>query len=273
MTTLYIVATPIGNLEDISIRALRVLREVGLIAAEDTRTTRKLLNRYDIKQTLTSYNEHNRAAKIPKIMETLKTKSVAVVSEAGTPEISDPGYELVLEVIRSGVPVVPIPGPSAVVASLSASGLPPKGFTFLGFLPRRKGEKRRLLDSLKIQPYTLVVFESPQRLHASLLEILEVLGDRDIAVCRELTKLHEEIFRGTVAQALAHFSEPRGEFTLVIEGAGHEEATGDQELAKAELMRLKLQGLRAKEAVPVVSRAVGIPRREVYRLWLKIGSP
>ena len=273
MTTLYIVATPIGNLEDISLRALRVLREVGLIAAEDTRTTRKLLNRYDIKQTLTSYNEHNRAAKIPKLMETLKTKSVALVSEAGTPEISDPGYELVLEAIKSGVPVVPIPGPSAVVASLAASGLPPGGFMFLGFLPRRKGQRRRLLDSLRSQTYTLVAFEAPHRLHASLQEILEALGDRDIAVCRELTKVHEEIFHGNVAQALAHFSEPRGEFTLVIGGAGEEEVGGDVEWAKEELRRLKLQGLKAKEAVPVVSRAAGVPRREVYRLWLEIGSP
>jgi len=200
MAVLYIVATPIGNLEDITLRALRVLREVGLIAAEDTRTTRKLLNRYDITTPLTSYHEHNRAAKIPILMEALETKDVALVSEAGMPGISDPGYELILEAISAGVPIVPIPGASAVTSSLAISGLPAGEFLFLGFLPRRKGERRDLLESLVEQPYTIVLFEAPHRLQGSLEDVLAVLGDRDIAVCRELTKVHEEVFRDTVSR-------------------------------------------------------------------------
>ncbi len=275
MAVLYIVATPIGNLEDITLRALRVLREVGLIAAEDTRTTRKLLNRYDITTPLTSYHEHNRAAKIPILMEALETKDVALVSEAGMPVISDPGRELVLEAISAGVPIVPILGASAVTSSLAISGLPAGEFLFLGFLPRRKGERRDLLESLVEQPYTIVLFEAPHRLQGSLEDVLAVLGDRDIAVCRELTKVHEEVFRDTVSQALAHFSNPRGEFTLVIGGAPPSKAVRDPakdiEQARDELGRLKSQGLKAREAVALVARALGLPRRDVYKLWLDIG--
>ena len=274
MGALYIVATPIGNLEDITLRALRVLAEVGLIAAEDTRTTRKLLSHYGIRTPLTSYHEHNRAAKIPFLLEALRTKDVALVSEAGMPGISDPGYELVLEAIKASVAVVPVPGPSAVTASVSASGLPAEPFLFLGFLPRHKGKRRRLLESLKAQPYTIVAFEAPHRLRGSLEDALAILGDRNVAVCRELTKVYEEVFRGTLARSLEHFHDPRGEFTLVLEGAPAVEASSmDLEQVKDELRRLKAQGIKAKEAIGMVTQAHGVSRRDAYRLWLNAESP
>ena len=273
MSTLYIVGTPIGNMEDITLRALRVLREVGLIAAEDTRTTRKLLSRYDIKTPLTSYHDHNRAAKIPVLMEALDTKDVALVSDAGMPAISDPGYELVLAAVKAGVSVVPVPGPSAVTSSLAISGLPAEGSLFLGFLPRRKMARRRLLESIRACPYTMVAFEAPHRIRGSLEDMLELLGDRSVAVCRELTKLYEEVFRGTVSQALSHFGEPRGEFTIVIGGASPPETAGDPDWAKSELQRLKGRGLRAREAVSAVVGQSGLPRRDLYKLWLEIESP
>ena len=270
MPVLYIVATPIGNLEDVTLRALRVLGEVGLIAAEDTRTTRRLLSHYGIKTPLTSYHEHNRGMKIPLLMEALKTKDVALVSEAGMPGISDPGYELVLEAIQEEVRVVPLPGASAVTTALAVSGLPTEGFLYLGFLARRKGERRQLLESSRTQLHTIVAFEAPHRLLSSLGDVLAALGDRQIAVCRELTKVYEEVFRGTVSQALAHFSNPRGEFTLVIAGAPSTGQDVDPDWASDELRRLKDQGLKAREVVALVAQASGLPRREVYRLWLGI---
>ena len=272
MGVLYIVATPIGNLEDITLRALRVLREVDLIAAEDTRTTRKLLNHYDIKAHLTSYHEHNRQVKIPILMQALETKDIALVSEAGMPGISDPGYELVLEAANAGVSVVPIPGASALTASLAVSGRSPGTVLFLGFLPRSKKERWRTLEPLKSQPYTIVAFESPHRLHSSLEDVVKVLGDRDVTVCRELTKVHEEVFRGKVSQAMSHFTEPRGEFTLVIGGGRPAENTGDFDKARAELRSLKDRGVKAKEAVALVAGAYDIPRRDAYRLWIETKS-
>jgi len=218
MPCLYIVATPIGNLEDISFRALRVLREVGLIAAEDTRRTRNLLKAYDIKTPMTSYHEHNKKAKLPYLLSRLEREDVALVCDAGMPVVSDPGYELVAGAIEREVPIVTVPGPSVVTAAIASSGLPASEFIFLGFLPRRKGPRRRLLEAIKLEPRTIVAFESPHRVVEAMKDILGVLGDRRIAVCRELTKLHEEIFRGRVTEAIDHFAEPRGEFTLVIEG-------------------------------------------------------
>ena len=252
-----------------------MLGEVGLIAAEDTRTTRKLLNHYNIKTRCTSYHDHNREIKIPVLLEALATKDVALVSEAGTPQISDPGYELVHEAIKAGVKIVPIPGASAVTACLPVCDLRAKGTLFLGFLPRRKGERRHLLESLTTQSYTIVAFEAPHRLRGSLEDALAVLGDREIAVCREMTKVHEEVFRGTLSQSLTHFSNPRGEFTLVIGGAPHTEAIRDQGWAQDELTRLKRQGVKAREAVAVVARETNTSKKEVYRLWLAVdlGSP
>jgi 16S rRNA (cytidine1402-2'-O)-methyltransferase len=217
---LYVVATPIGNLEDITLRALRVLGEVQLIAAEDTRTARKLLNRYNISTRLTSYFEHNKRMKMPVLLEFLETQDIALISEAGMPGISDPGYELIKAAIEADVQVVPVPGSSAVTTALAVSGLPSDQFVYLGFLPRKKGEKRTLLASVSEEPRTLICFESPYRIQDSLLAMLEKLGDRNAAVCRELTKLHEEVFRGPLSTAVEHFKKPRGEFTVVIQGTG-----------------------------------------------------
>ena len=270
MPTLYLVATPIGNLEDVTLRALRILRDVSLIAAEDTRTTRKLLSHHGIKARLTSYHEHNKAQKIPHILSALEQGDVAVVSEAGMPAVSDPGVDLVAAALAAGVSVVAVPGPSAVVTALAVSGLPTRQFTYIGFLPRRPGERRRLLSGLAAESRTIVALESPHRLLASLTDLLTVLGDRRIAVCRELTKLHEEVFRGRISEALAHFGEPRGEFTLVIErAAGAEEAPLDEAAVHQELRRLGEQGLGARRAVDEVALRFGLPRREAYRLWLR----
>jgi 16S rRNA (cytidine1402-2'-O)-methyltransferase len=218
MPILYVVATPIGNLEDISLRSLRILREVGLIAAEDTRKTRHLLNAYDIETPLTSYHEHSRKAKLDHLLGHLGKEDLALVSEAGMPGLSDPGYDLVVSAIDRGISVVPIPGPSAVVTALVISGLPTDQFVYVGFLPRRKGQRQRLLGSICDEPRTIVAFESPHRLRGALADIEEILGDRRVSVCRELTKVHEEVFRGRVSQAREHFAQPRGEFSLVIEG-------------------------------------------------------
>ncbi len=272
MGSLYLVATPIGNLEDISRRALRILSEVGLVAAEDTRRTRKLLTAYDIKKPIVSYHEHNKLARLDYILDSLKGGDVALVSDAGTPGMSDPGYELVSAAIGEGVPVVPVPGPSVVITALVVSGLPTGRFSYLGFLPRRVGERRRVLESVMEETGAIVILEAPHRLGAALSAILEVLGDRRLAVCRELTKLHEEVFRGKVSEALAHFSEPRGEFTLVV--AGREE-TAKPELTQeieSELTRLRREGLSAKEATGRLARETGLARKELYRAWLKLKS-
>ncbi len=218
MPVLYVIATPIGNLEDISLRALRLLQEVRLIAAEDTRTTRHLLNAHNIKTPLTSYHEHSKRAKLDYLLNYLEKEDLALVSEAGMPGLSDPGYELIVAAIERGISVVPIPGPSAVITALVVSGLPTDQYLYLGFLPRRKGQRQRLLSTVVDEPRTIVAFETPHRLRESLIDIEEIFGNRRLSVCRELTKVHEEIFRGRVSQAREHFREPRGEFSLVIEG-------------------------------------------------------
>jgi 16S rRNA (cytidine1402-2'-O)-methyltransferase len=218
MPILYVIATPIGNLEDISLRALRLLQEVKLIAAEDTRTTRHLLNAHNIKTPLTSYHEHSKRAKLDYLLNYLEKEDLALVSEAGMPGLSDPGYELITAAIERGISVVPIPGASAVITALVVSGLPTDQFIYIGFLPRRKGQRQRLFSSIVDEPRTIVAFETPHRLSKALNDIEEILGNRRLSICRELTKVHEEIFRGRVSQAREHFVEPRGEFTLVIEG-------------------------------------------------------
>jgi 16S rRNA (cytidine1402-2'-O)-methyltransferase len=218
MPVLYVIATPIGNLEDISLRALRLLQEVKLIAAEDTRTTRHLLNAHNIKTPLTSYHEHSKRAKLDYLLNYLEKEDIALVTEAGMPGLSDPGYELITAAIDRGISVVPIPGASAVITALVVSGLPTDQFLYLGFLPRRKGQRQRLLNSIVDEPRTIVAFETPHRLREALSDIEGILGNRRLSVCRELTKVHEEIFRGRVSQAREYFIEPRGEFSLVIEG-------------------------------------------------------
>lgn len=270
MPTLYIVATPIGNLEDVSFRALRILSEVALIAAEDTRKTRHLLTAYGIKTPLTSYHEHSKEAKLSYLLSRLERGDVALVSEAGMPGISDPGYKLVAAAIERGISVVPIPGPSVLVAAIAVSGLSTNEFTYLGFLPRRKGQRRRLLQCIADEERTIIAFEAPHRIVTTLEDILDVLGDRRIAVCRELTKVHEEVFRGTVTAALAHFREPIGEFTLVIEGKPKGERALTAPL-EGELRRLYREGLSAKEAVSQVAKVTGVPKKELYKAWLKLG--
>jgi 16S rRNA (cytidine1402-2'-O)-methyltransferase len=270
--TLYVVATPIGNLEDITLRAVRLLREVNLIAAEDTRTTRVLLRKHGVSTRLVSYNEHNMRRRTPELLTALETGDVALVSEAGTPGVSDPGHELIATILGAGYSVVAIPGPSAVVTALVASGFAMRQFTFLGFLPRRAGERRRALSAAAHEPRTIVFFESPYRLRATLEAMDETFGGRRTAVCRELTKAYEEIFRGTASDALAHFQEPRGEFTIVVEGATPDAERASHSEVRAELNRLRAEGASGKDAVAAVAATFGSPKRDVYRLWLELAA-
>lgn len=287
MNTLYLVATPIGNLEDITLRALRVLKEASLIAAEDTRTARKLLTHFGITTPVTSYFEHNKLTKLDEILCALAQGDVAVISEAGTPGLSDPGYELVCAALARGYRVVPIPGANAVITALVASGLPTDQFVYVGFLPRHRRARRQLLQSLVNEPRTLIAYEAPHRLQQTLDDIVEVLGDRRMCVARELTKMYEEFFRGTVNAAREHFRAhpPRGEFTLVIAGAEDKgrrlalsagEGTEDGRRTTNEVWddarvvqavrELMTAGVARTEAVKQVARQSGRARREVYRL-------
>lgn len=272
MPILYVVATPIGNLEDVTLRALRVLGEVGLIAAEDTRKTKHLLNTYNIETPLTSYHEHNKKTKLTQLINSLGDKDIALVSEAGMPGLSDPGYELIVAAARQGNPVVPVPGPSVVVTALAISGLSTRQFTYLGFLPRKKGERRRLLETISAEQRTIVSFESPHRLTATLQDMRDVLGDRRIALGRELTKIHEEVFRGTISQAIQHFTMPKGEFTLVVEGRGEKIKPDMTPEIMEKLSRLYDQGSKAKEAVTRLSRDSGLSKKEIYQAWINLKS-
>jgi 16S rRNA (cytidine1402-2'-O)-methyltransferase len=271
MPSLYIVATPIGNLEDISPRAIRVLREVNLIAAEDTRKTRILLDKYEIKTPLTSYYEHNKIDKLDYILGQLESKDIAIVSEAGMPGISDPGYELVAAAVSKGLSVIPVPGPSAIITALAISGLPTDRFTFIGFLPRRIGERRQALSTVVSETGTIIAYEAPHRIQEALNDIIYVLGDRRIAVCRELTKIYEEVFRGTASEALQHFTDPRGEFTIVIEGRAKEKPRLNEDVVK-KLEELQQEGVGAREAVAKVVKETGLSKKEVYQAWLKLLS-
>jgi len=271
MPTLYVVATPIGNLGDISLRALRTLRDVKLIAAEDTRRTKRLLITYDIKTPMTSYHERNKWTKLDYILGCLEEGDVALVSNAGTPGIADPGYELIVAANQRGIPVVPIPGPSVVIMALVVSGLPTEKFVYIGFLPHKASARRRLLESVADEYGTIVLLETPHRLQAALNDMLLVLGDRKIAVCRELTKIHEEVFRGTISQAIEHFTELRGEFTLVVEGRGGKDKPQLTEDVERQLHNMRQSGGTAKEAIAKVSKETGLSRKELYRAWLKLG--
>ena len=270
MPTLHIVATPIGNLEDITLRALRVLREVQLIAAEDTRVTRRLLSHYDIHTRLTSFNEHNQTSRVPEMLSVLREADVALVSDAGMPGVNDPGQALVNAATDVGIPVVVIPGASAVTSAVAISGLVDEAFLYLGFLARRNGERRRTLESLRQEGRPIVALETPHRLRQSLQDVLAILGDRRVAVCREMTKLHEEVFRGSISEALGHFDKPRGEFTLVLEGVPAENDNGADlvALASSLLDEMRLEGAGARHAVSHVTAVTGLSRRQVYRMWL-----
>jgi 16S rRNA (cytidine1402-2'-O)-methyltransferase len=271
MGILYLVATPIGNLEDITLRALRVLAEVGLIAAEDTRRTRKLLAHYEIDTPLLSYHEHNKTARQEQIMAALAEADVALVSDAGTPGLSDPGYELVLASQQAGHRISPIPGASAPVAALVASGLPTDAFVFLGYLPRRSSERRLLLGSLADEKRTMVAFEVPHRLLDSLQDMQSAFGEqRQVAACRELTKLHEEIIRAALQDLSQHFTsqKPRGEFTLVIAGRPADERWQESQV-RQHLKDLLSHGDKPSDAARRIAAQSGWTRQQVYQLALE----
>ena len=265
--TLYIVGTPIGNLEDISQRAIRVLKEVSLIAAEDTRHTRKLLSRFDIHSRLESYHKFNEKEKIPKLIKLLCAgKDIALVSNAGMPGISDPGELFVKEAINNNIIVVPIPGPSALILALVASGLSTDKFTFEGFLPRKKGLRQKMLYTLLEEKRTMIFYESGQRLKTTLSDMQKTFGDRKLAVARELTKKFEEILRGKFSNILDQLTDKKikGEFVIVVEGAVKEQIIPQKSL-KEEIENLQKQlGITSKEAIKLVAAQYNIPKRKVY---------
>jgi len=272
---LYLVATPIGNLEDITLRALRILREeVQIIACEDTRQTQKLLTHFDIRKPLISYHEHNETAQTGHLLHALsRGESVALVSDAGTPLVSDPGYRVVSAAIANDYRVVPIPGASAVLAALGGSGLPTDTFRFVGFLPPKSGSRRKALEAFAADSSTLIAYESPHRILESLDDIGQILGDRQIALARELTKIHEEFLRGSagsIRSELQSRGTPKGEITLVI-GRGSENVEITD--IKAEVERLTNElSLDRMEAIKLVAKQLGLPKQEVYRRVAVPGS-
>ena len=268
------VATPIGHMEDITLRAIRILKEAGLIAAEDTRQTRKLLTRYEVHTPVVSYHDHNKEKRTPGLLEKLRAgDSIALVTDAGTPSISDPGHYLVRAALEAAVPVVPIPGASASIAALSVSGLPTDSFVFIGFVPRKPAKRKGFLEKLKEEPRTLIFYESPKRLLSLIQEIIDLMGDRKAVVARELTKIHEETLRGSLSEILKVLtarSTLKGECTLLV--GGHEE-TGkfDHNLILNELRRLRLETDRPlSDLVKEVAGKYGIPRKIVYEEALKL---
>ncbi len=271
---LYLVATPIGNLEDVTLRALRILREVDVVAAEDTRRVRALLHRHGIQNRVVSYHEHNEKARATELLELLRSgRSVALVSDAGTPVLSDPGYALVRLCVEAGIPVVPVPGPSAITAALAVCGLPTERFLFAGFPPRKRQARKKFLAELVGLPVTLVLFESPRRLMDCLVDLYEVAGNRHVAVCRELTKRHEEVLRGTIQEVLAALGTRavRGEVTLVVEGAVQTPQAQDRERDVEQAVREALTaGASVRETTEVLVQRFGLPRREAYRRVLAL---
>ena len=281
MPTLYIVGTPIGNLEDLTPRAARILSEVSLVAAEDTRVTRRLLSHLGIHPRTTSFHQHNWRNKLDGLLAELAEGDVALVTDAGMPVVSDPGNELVTAAARAGIKIEVVPGPSAVTAALAMSGFAGDAFSFLGFLSRRRKDRQSALREASSSVVPLVIFEAPHRLRATLADMDTVLAGRPLAVCRELTKLHEEVFRGTASQALEHFDSPRGEVVLVVQGrpieasstptaAAEGDAATDTELRRQRI-GLREDGIRAKEAVAMVAEAMGLSKNRVYQVWVEVG--
>jgi 16S rRNA (cytidine1402-2'-O)-methyltransferase len=268
--TLYIVSTPIGNLEDITLRAIRVLKEADVIAAEDTRHTLKLLNHFGISKPMVSYWGEKEKAKAAEVMKLLgEGSTVALVSDAGTPGISDPGAVLIREALEKGIDVIPVPGPSALITALSISGLSTEEFTFIGFLPSKKGPRQRRLKELALEPVTLVFFESPHRIVDTLIDMEEIFGNRKAAVIKELTKLYEEVYRGGLSEILDRLEEETiaGEYAVIIEGKEKGEISPDEALA--EVAALMKKGLVRKEAVKTVAGQYGISKKELYDRSLK----
>ncbi len=273
--SLYIVATPVGNLEDITHRAVRILGDVQAVACEDTRQTRKLFSRYKIKNRLLSCHEHNEAQQTEKIIRILKEKGdVALVTDAGTPLLSDPGRRVVARVVEEGFNVVPVPGASALLCALCASGIDfSSGFTFLGFLPRQKGRAVKVLSDFVSSTLPFVIYESPQRVKSVLALLLETLGDRSAAVCREMTKLHEEISRDSLSVLLENFGKRetvKGEIAIVVSGAEKNGGAHDETLIKKRLLELKKQGLSLKDALKALSSEFGTGKNALYDFGLKV---
>ena len=269
---LYLVATPIGNLEDITLRALRILKEVDQIACEDTRHTQKLLSHYNIRKPLVSYHEHNELTRAPELVVAMEQGAqIALVSDAGVPLVSDPGYRLVTLCLRHRIPVVPIPGPSALLAALSASGLPNEEFLFAGFLPARSGERRRALERLRIEDRTIIFYEAPHRIEETLIDAHEILGDRPACIAREVTKLHEEFRRGSLAELAASLAEKpaRGEITLLIGPVPAEEKSAlrdtSQSLADRVDELIRQAKLDRKEALKLAAKERGLSKRAAYQ--------
>jgi 16S rRNA (cytidine1402-2'-O)-methyltransferase len=272
--TLYVVGTPIGNLEDMTFRAVRMLQSVDLIAAEDTRHTGKLLHHFQIKTPQISYHDHNRLSRIPELIQRLQQGlSIALVTDAGMPGISDPGYELVKACAEENILVVPIPGVSAVITGLSASGLVSDRFTFEGFLPAKEKDRRAALEVLQTEVRTMIFYEAPHRLQKTLQDMAIVLGsDRQIVLARELTKMHEEFWRGTVGDAIARYvdRDPQGEFTLIVAGFQREESPLSESVLKAELQNLIAQGLSRSDASRQLAQQTSLPKRQLYQLALQL---
>lgn len=273
--TLYLCATPIGNLEDITYRTVRCLREADLIAAEDTRHTKQLLSAYEIDTPLTSYHEHNKAEKGPLLIQKLQEGTMlALVSDAGMPAICDPGSDLVRLAIEAGIPVVPLPGPNAGLTGLIASGMDTTRFTFIGFLPKTQKHRLPVLERIKQYEGTLIFYEAPHRIQHVLTEIMAVLGDRQAVLCRELTKKYEQYMRGTLSQLQHELAAQgtRGEFVILVAGAGPENpAAADGNVDYASLVQeLMDQGVDKKEAVRMVARRCGVPKRSVYQAALTL---
>ena len=272
---MYIVPTPIGNLEDMTFRAVRILKEVDLIAAEDTRNTRKLLNHFDIENSLTSYHEHNKQSSGRHLLDKLlEGKNVALVSDAGTPAISDPGYELVRDAIKKGIPVISLPGANAALTALTASGICPQPFYFYGFLPRKKKEREEELQKLKIIRATLIFYEAPHRLKETLTALHSVFGNRDAVVSRELTKKFEEYIRGTLEELIewSNDNEIRGEFCIIVEGADKEDFNEGEPFWKSfsvidHVEYYIHQGDQPKVAIKKTARDRGMGKRDVYRIY------
>ncbi|MFM7423414.1 MAG: 16S rRNA (cytidine(1402)-2'-O)-methyltransferase [Elainella sp.] len=275
--TLYVVGTPIGNLEDMTLRAISVLRQVDAIAAEDTRHTGKLLQQFQIATPQLSYHDHNRQSRLPDLLGRLQQgRSLALVSDAGMPGISDPGFELVEACVATGIPVVPIPGASAVITALSAAGLPTDRFSFEGFLPAKGQARQQRLESLQTESRTLVFYEAPHRLRQTLLDLQAALGpDRPIVLARELTKRYEQFWRGTVAEAIHYYQtrEPQGEFTLVLGGHRAAPLQLSESALLAELQHLISQGLSRSQASRQLAEQTALPRRQLYQLALTLADP
>lgn len=272
MGTLYLVATPIGNLGDMTTRAVEILQQVRLIAAEDTRQTQKLLTHFHIRNRLVSLFDQNEHLRIPYLLEELEQGDVALVSDGGTPALNDPGFEVVNAAIDSGYPVSPVPGACAPIAALVASGLPTHQFLYLGFPPRKQAERLRFFSKLLHQPYTLIFLEAPHRLCSTLEDLFATFGDRKVVIAREITKLHEEFYRDLLSKAIEYFrnNPPRGEITLVVQGASPESGRWTMEQMKTSIINLLLAGHTAREISSLLSESSGWSSREIYRLSIEL---